>query len=80
MFSTSSNENGSGRARAAGLNCVRRADESAGWLFSLSVLDACELREDVLEWRLVWFVGRQLLKLGLFACGAAESEVDDDEY
>ena len=48
--------------------------------FSLSVVEVDELTVDVLECRLERIVGRQFKKLGLFECGVADNEAEEDEY
>ncbi len=77
IFSTSSNENGSGLIRIVNLGTVRRGDKLSKLL---SVLDDRELIEDELEWRVERIVGRQIRKLGLFECGVVDNDVDDEEY
>ncbi len=80
IFSTSSNENGSGLIRIVNLGTIRRVDNSPELLCSLSVLDDRELIEEELDWRLERIVGRQRRKFGLFECGVFDNDVDDDEY
>ncbi len=80
IFSTSSNENGSGFIRIVNFGTTRRVDISPGLFCSLSVFDDREVREDELEWRLERIVGRQMRKLGLFECGVVDSDVDEEEY
>ncbi len=80
IFSTLSNENGSGLTRIVNFGRTRRGDKSLGLVWSLSVVDDRELREEELECRLERIVGRQIRKLGLFEFGVVDSDVDDDEY
>ncbi len=80
IFSTSSNENGSGFIRIVSFGTTRRVDISPGWFCSLSVFDDRDVRDDELEWRLERIVGRQMRKLGLFECGVVDSDVDEEEY
>jgi hypothetical protein len=80
IFSTSSNENGSGRIRIVNFGTIRRGDKSSRLLCSLSVVNDRELPEDELEWRVERIVGRHMRKLGLFECGVVDNDVEDDEY
>ena len=80
IFSTSSNENGSGLIRMVSLGTMRRGGNSLGLFCSLSAFDDKEVMEEELECRLERVVGRQMRKLGLFECGVVDNDVEDEEY